>query len=193
MQRSIISARPANGNANWYFDGSAFYGIAAAAASGVSNAMPAASITYTTNRYITLLTNVAGYWSPGFDGGISGYSNYNSFTTNGNIKCYGQNNWFIMATVDSYNGQRQSYQAGFLTWFTTNAFLGTNYSNIPIGAISHVDEPLELADDTYDYYRDWALGKMFIICAWAGQRGTYSINPNSDIWFQAIGDPFIAK
>jgi hypothetical protein len=97
-----------------------------------------------------------------------------------------------MATVDSFNGQRVTFQANYLTWFASNAFWGANYSNTPIGAITHVDEPTAAADDTGNYFGNWASGKCFAICAWAGQIGTYG-GTNTDLYFQAVGDPFVTK
>jgi hypothetical protein len=103
-----------------------------------------------------------------------------------------------MATIDSFNGQRVTFQANYLTWYAINAFGGTNYSNTPIGAITHVDEPQSFADDVYDYYGNWAAGKCFAICAWAGQIGTYVQSGGfpygtTDSYFQAVGDPFVTK
>jgi hypothetical protein len=142
-----------------------FTSFATQASLGVSNAIVAPSVDYTVTNHIYAGTNVAGYWSGGTDSGLGG--SYNSFATNGQVIFSGNSDWFIMATVDSYNGQRDNFQAGFLTWFATNSFGGTNYSNTPIGAAIHVDEPTTGGEEnTYVYFRDWALGKPFGITAW---------------------------
>jgi hypothetical protein len=99
-----------------------------------------------------------------------------------------------MAGVDSYNGQRppppdNKNQVTFIQWFAADAFEGTNYSNTPVGAITHVDEPYGL-DDTYDYYGNWASAKTFAISAYhsfANAGGT--VQQES----QAVGDPFVTK
>jgi hypothetical protein len=188
----IISGSKAGyGNTNWCFDGAAYTAFATQAALGVSNALASPSMTYTTNTYITLGTNVAGYWSPGFDGGISSYSNYNSYATNGDVKFRGTNGWFIMATVDSFNGQRDSFQTGFIQWFAASAFGGTNYSNTPIGTVDHVDEPTTGGEeDDYTYYRDWALGKPFGITVWDALHNNYL---NDFVHCAANGDPFVSR
>jgi hypothetical protein len=190
----IISGRKAAlPNTQWFFDGGCcFSGDAILSGLGVSNALSSPSVIVTTNQYITTASNVAGYWSAGFDGGISGYSNFNSYATNGDVKFKGMNNWYIMATVDSYNGVRGgilAYQGGFLTWFSTNSFGGTNYSNTPICALGHVSEPGPGEENRYTYYRDWALGKPFVITAWDSFfTGQYGFK-----YCTAFGDPFVSQ
>jgi len=187
------------GNTNWYFDGAGYpttngnYNwIGTDAEEGVTNADPMASIYGSINthypNYIATATNVAGYWTAGWDGGLGDTTMF----VDGKVRFFGNSGWYIMATVDSFNGQRITGQANYLTWFATNALGGTNYSNTPVGGITHVDEPLVYADDVYDYYGNWASGKCFAICAWAGQIGTYP-NGITDSFFQAVGDPFVRK
>jgi hypothetical protein len=142
--------------------------------------------------HITKGTNVAGYFSWGQDGGLG-----QAYATNGTVTFNNASGWYLVATAESYNGRRSSFQGSFLNWFSSGAFGGTSYSNTPVGAISHVDEPSEFADNTYNYFGLWAAGKSFAICAWAGQVGTYYENGYPswyvDFWFQASGDPFITK
>jgi hypothetical protein len=192
----FISASKSNyGNTSWYFDGGyspgagVYTSFATQAALGVSNALSSPSITYTTNTHILQATNVAGYWSGGTDSGLGGPNN--SFATNGQVTFSGSSGWFIMATVDSFNGERETGQAGFLTWFATNAFLGTNYSTTPIGAVTHVDEPYtDGEENTYVYYRDWAVGRPFGITAWHAlfSNGNYNFKECA-----VVGDPFTMK
>lgn len=115
-----------------------------------------------------------------------------------NIQFSGNSGWYIMTTIDSYDGQRDNAaepgsanQADFLSWFSTNSFGGTNYSNTPVGAVTTVDEPhLQGKVGPDAYYGNWALGKSFGISAWAGQAEG---NGWPGIMFQAVGDPFVRK
>jgi hypothetical protein len=189
------------GTSYWYFDDAGaptnanYLPLGSFGAAGVeSNGVLSSTVTYTptNSTHISKGTNVAGYFTWGWDGGLGGGypTNYVSFS--------GNSGWYLIATAESFNGQRiPDYgQCSFLQWFATTAFYGTNYSNTPIGAISHVDEPLEYADNDFDYFGFWAAGKSFVICAWAGQVGTYADygSPgDSDFWFQATGDPFVIK
>jgi len=71
----------------------------------------------------------------------------------------------------------------FIQWFSSNAFGGTNYSNTPIGAVTHVEEPgLPDVENSSVYFGLWETGKNFAICAWNSRQTPY---------FQAVGDPFI--
>jgi hypothetical protein len=199
-QKLFISARAANyGNSNWYFDDANAIHPYSAALFGVegveTNGVPTNNITYTPlsdTTNITRGTNVAGYCTWGVNGGLPAdyaISNVVSFSAS--------STWYIIATVESFNGQRVTGQGNFLEWFSTGAFGSTNYTNTPVGAISHVDEPHEYADNTYNYFGLWSAGKSFAVCAWAGQIGTYSENGYSagysDFWFQATGDPFVNR
>jgi len=87
-------------------------------------------------------------------------------------------------TLESFNGQRcDPGQGTFLKWFSPIAFGGTNYSNTPVGAVTHVLEPdLAGVNDSYTYFGLWAAGKDFAICAWNSRMTPY---------FQAVGDPFV--
>jgi hypothetical protein len=183
------------GNINWYFDDDQgaypSFPLGLEAAQGVeSNGVSSLSVTYTSftnGTHITEGTNVAGYFTWGYNGGLGG-----GYDTNEAISFVGASTWYLIATAESFNGQRVSFQGNFLAWFSSNAFAGTNYSNTPVGAITHVNEPDVYADDCYDYFGDWAAGKSFAICAWAGQIGTYP-NGMTDLYFQAVGDPFIRQ
>jgi hypothetical protein len=187
------------GNTIWCFDGghssTEHPNLADEADAGVLSADPLASIIYTTStNHIFLATNVAAYYSGGWDDGLgSGPDNTNSFATNGEVVFSGKSGWYLMATLDSFNGQRVTFQSSFLTWFASNAFGGTSYSNTPVGAITHVDEPSPCADDVFDYYGTWASGKCFAICAWAGQQGQTACTGYTDLYFQAVGDPFVKQ
>jgi hypothetical protein len=182
-------------NVNWYFDdadGYAGYPVGLNAMYGIeSNGVSSAAITYTpdtnTATHITQATNVLGYFTWGDDSNWGG-----GYATNGAVSFWGASTWYLIATTESYNGQRVTGQGNFLDWYSSNAFGGTNYSNTPVGAITHVEEPTDAADNTYAYFGYWAAGKCFAICAWAGQIGTYG-GTNTDMYFQAVGAPFVRK
>jgi hypothetical protein len=184
----IIISASAGGyaNTNWYFDGAPGYEeLGTYAEQGVTNVDPTASITGSSEpisvNYIKQATNVAGYYNPGW---WCDSNPYMFDSTNNYVSFFGHSGWFIMATVDSYSGVRDTFQAGFLSWFTTNSFAGTNYSNTPVGGVTYVDEPTVGGEvDKAAYFGDWAAGKSFAICAWATQV----------MKLQVVGDPFVKK
>ncbi len=176
------------GNTNWYFevdDASSYFG-GLLAEEAVTNADPTASVFVAhVPAHITLATNVAGYYSVGWDGGHSG-----GMATNGDVVFSGNSGWYIMASVDSFNGQRDAggFQSGFVTWFASDAFGGTNYSNTPLGAVTHVEEPQGNVENCYTYYGNWALGKPFAFTAWFALYTTGTCFPCA-----VVGDPFVKK
>jgi alpha-tubulin suppressor-like RCC1 family protein len=189
----VISASAGSySNSIWYFDEQAYSYYGANAAEGVTNAKPTATIVAPTATYTSQATNVAGYFTAGWDGGLgTGPGRTNSFATNGQVLFFGNSSWYIMTTIDSFDGQRSTFQASFLTWFASNAFGGTNYSNTPVGAVSTVDEPgVTGKPSPYYYYGSWASGKPFGISAWWGQSVGFG---TPGIRFQATGDPFVRQ
>jgi hypothetical protein len=197
-QTLFISAPPTYyGSPNWYFDDAqGLYPstpIGLEAAEGVSNAISNPDVTYTPftdNTHITKGTNVVGYFTWGTSGQLPA-----TYAIDGTISFFGSSTWYLIATGESYNGQRvpAEPQGNFLNWYSFGAFGATNYLNTPVGAISHVDEPHAYADNSYNYFGLWASGKSFAISAWGGQVGTYPLQGESDYWFQATGDPFVNK
>jgi hypothetical protein len=195
------------GNTNWYFDYGGSTGFSTTdpaylysssysinAVFGVTNVDPLASVILSTYpNASTLATNVAGYFTCGWDCG----GDVNLFD-DGSIKFFGQSGWYIMTTIDSFDGQRDTdpsqhdfVQANFLSWFTTNSFGGTNYSNTPVGAVTTVEEPqVQGHVNPAVYFGDWEAGKSFAISAWAAQTIG---NGLPGIYFQAVGDPFVKK
>jgi alpha-tubulin suppressor-like RCC1 family protein len=190
----ISASKGGYGNTNWYFDDAeSSDDFGALAAAGVSNAEPSASI-FTTFEpsFTTNATNVAGYYTCGWNCNTNtGFA----FATNGAVKFFVNSGWYIMGTLDSFNGQRvpvlNAYESSFLTWFASNAFGGSNYSNTPVGAITHVDEPTTGGEENrYYYYGDWALGTSFGITAWDALVN----NPDGNFRECAVvGDPFTIK
>jgi alpha-tubulin suppressor-like RCC1 family protein len=176
------------GNTNYYFDGVGGFGnFAADAKSGVLSINNSASIIYSNSpidivsNHIATGSNVAGYECSGAHSALM-----NKYATNGFVQWAGNSGWWIIQTVESYNGQRyETIQGNFLQWYSSSAFGGTNYSNTPIGAVSHVDEPTSLGvNNSFIYFGLWESEKNFAICAWNSRATTH---------FQAVGDPFTIK
>lgn len=130
---------------------------------------------------IAAAMNVAGYICCGAYSALGGL-----YPTDGNIKWSGHSRWWIIETVESFNGTRGGYgQGNFIQWFSSNAFGGTNYSNTPIGAVSHTEEPELLGiENSPAYFGLWAAGKNFAICAWTSRNTPF---------FQAVVDPFVTR
>ncbi len=144
-------------------------------------------------NHITVGLNNAGYISYGAHSSLVIYYTNNDgalsscFATNGFPQWSGNSGWWIIETVESYNGQRlnNADQSNFIQWFSSIAFGGTNYSNTPVGAVCHVEEPgLSGVNDASIYFGLWAAGKNFAICAWQSRLTPF---------FQAVGDPFVTK
>ncbi|HEY2951452.1 MAG TPA: hypothetical protein VGK40_02655 [Verrucomicrobiae bacterium] len=190
--RVLISARQgAYGNTNYYFDNLrilpnyAIYGsVVWAATNGVlANGVSSSAITYVDNgqQHIANASNVAGYMSWGANGGMGA-----DYATNGTLSFTGNSGWYVIETVESYNGQRTDPGQGtFMKWFSATAFGGTNYGHTPAAAVTHVHEPHTYGvNDSYSYFGLWSAGKSFAICAW---------NSLNTPFFQAVGDPLITK
>ena len=186
----VISASTGSyGNTNYYFDNcpSPVYTSAGSPAAGVLSANPLASAVSVggddgfTNLavHITSGTNVVGYLSRGSHSALG-----NQYAIDSKVKWFGNSGWWIIETLESYNGLPGEGQGDFWQWFSSNAFAGTNYSNIPVGAVTHVDEPFSGVNDASIYFGLWERRKNFAICAWNSSRTLY---------FQAVGDPFVTK
>jgi hypothetical protein len=67
-------------------------------------------------------------------------------------------------------------------WFSSNAFGGTSYSNTPVFAVTHVEEPYLTGINYKTIFKLWEMGRLAIECAWS------SASSNKH---QAIGDPLI--
>jgi alpha-tubulin suppressor-like RCC1 family protein len=177
------------GNTNYYFEDAQgaypAYPFAFQAMQGVtSNGVSASNVDYlsfTNTTHITHGTNVSGYLTWGANGGLGG-----GYPTNGAVVFTGQSTWYLIETIESFNGQRgDPGQGTFLKWSLPNAFGGTNYSNTPVGMVTHVEEPQAPGCEASQvYFGLWVSGKNFAICAWNSRRTPY---------FQAVGDPFVVK
>jgi hypothetical protein len=170
-------------------------GVLSAAIPAITNANPSAGITYidgveTINipflPHITNAVNVAGYICWGAHSDWVATMNDGDFPLDGNAIWSGNSGWWIIKTVESFNGKRDSgNQSNFIKWFSPNAFGGTNYSNTPVGGCSNVEEPgLEGGNIISSYFSLWSSGKNFGVCAW---------NAVNTPFFQVVGDPFVAR
>jgi hypothetical protein len=143
---------------------------------------------YTNVVCIAQATNVAGYWTKGTHGTVTNYT----FPVDQEVVFSGNSSWYIMTTIESFNGQRywnNQSQSSFVMWFAPDAFGGTDYSNTPVGSVSHVDEPRSWID-LQTYYGLWAAGKNFAICAWNARQAATTQEAQK---FQAVGDPFVIQ
>ena len=147
----------------------------------ISNENPSASIIYSSNAVIRTGSNVRGYVSWGTHDGVFS----NTYPVDGSVIWSGNSKWWIIATIESFNGQRCCPQGCVERWFAENAWGGTNYDNTPVGAVSHIEEPGFLLNGP-TYMSLWDEGFLFSECAWASKDS--GSNP-----FQAIGDPLIRK
>jgi len=148
---------------------------------GVNTITTNGLITYNA-PYIASATNVAGYICWGEHSVQLG----GEYATNGLVNWHGNSGWWIIETLESFDGMRSGCgQGNFVQWFSSNAFGGTNYVNTPVGAVSHVEEPeIGNLEDSAVYFGLWASGKNFAICAW---------NSRQTQFFQAVGDPFVKR
>jgi len=132
-------------------------------------------------NHITNAVSVAGYASWGYHSTNLG----SGYATNGSVVFRGNSGWYLIQTFESQNGQRYDPNEGtFIKWFSSNAFGSTGYSNTPVGAVSHTDEPYLVYVNNPTYFGFWEMGKNFAQCAWASRATTN---------FQAVGDPFVTK
>jgi alpha-tubulin suppressor-like RCC1 family protein len=184
----IISAHAGTyNNMNYYFDDAfgyvgpyrpgtnAMLGVIAAGAAQSNVVYVGAS------THISYGTNVAGYLTWGGNAGQGG-----DYPTNGSVVFTGESGWWIIETVESYNGQRFRLNQGtFMRWFAANAFGGANFANTPAGAVCHVDEPgYSDVNDASLYFAYWHLSHRFAHCAW---------NSRQTPFFLAVGDPLITR
>ncbi len=194
----------AYGGTNYYFDDAQpvaqytnFFAARdyrdAVLAAGVS----ASAITYVDARpavpqpedHILLATNVAGYVTWGYNACMgSQYAIEPEYVSRcgwvfPNVVFLGDSGWYLIHTIESFNGWRQSHQGNFIDWFSSNAFGGTGYSNTPVCAASHVEEP-EAGHYRPEFFGLWVKGKSFAKAVWLSNRTTH---------LQAIGDPFVAR
>ena len=144
---------------------------------GVANSR----ITYTTTSlpHIKTCNNVTGYETWGANGGLG-----SDYAKNGFISFHDHSNWFLIKTIESFNGQWITSQGNFVNWFSAKAFGGANYSNTPVGATTNVEEPTTAGLAGPSYFADWEKGMLFAEAAWDSRQTTF---------FMAVGDPLVTR
>jgi len=128
--------------------------------------------------------DVVGYLCWGWNGGMHGnYAVPEPEAHGGKVRFSGKSNWYLIQTIESFNGRREVHQGHFTQWFSHWAFGGTNYSSTPICAVTHVDEPgLFGVNEPTILWKKWIEGEIFAKCAWDSVKST-------PIMF--VGDPLI--
>jgi hypothetical protein len=109
------------------------------------------------------------------------------FNVNGTVQFYGESSWYVMTTLESYNGRLADPTLScFGRWFSANSFSGTNYSylNTPVGAAGNADE-CSCDPDPKILFSLWAQGKNLAICTWNSMP--------SHQFPVAVGDPFTRR
>lgn len=72
----------------------------------------------------------------GVHGGLPG-----TYPYDGTISFGGKSNWWLVKTIESYNGIINSGQGNFEGFFNPSCAGGFLYSRTPIGMVCHTDEP----------------------------------------------------
>ena len=142
---------------------------------------PAAAV-FQNQAHISLATNPAGMMTWGTNGGlpVDYATNGKSLVINGT-----STNWYLLLTVESYNGQRNNgSQSSFVQWYKSNAFGGAGYSNTPVGSVGHTEEPYLDGVSKGSYFVAWEKGLLSSEAAWASR------NTNC---FMPVGDPWVKK
>ena len=136
-----------------------------------------------TDTALTSASNVSGI----FHRGIYGYGWNKNYATDGTIRFDGTSGWYLAETAESFNGLwlTNGEQGSFITWFSKNAYGGTNYKNTPIAAVSHVIEPGARGYNGPFLFVCWDSGKPFAYCAWK--------STNSPFALQVVGDPLVSR
>jgi alpha-tubulin suppressor-like RCC1 family protein len=156
----------------------------------------ASNIDYATDEFpppdahIYSATNVATYYCWGGHAVFLGpYPPF--FNVNGTVQFYGQSSWYVMTTLESYNGRlADTGLSCFGRWFSANSFSGTNYNylNTPVGAAANADE-CGCDPDPKILFGLWAQGKNLAICTWNSMPSQLPSHP----YAVAVGDPFTRR
>ena len=153
----------------------------------LAGGFPSAQLIYqasSTNRFFSA-TNLAGFANWGT------YAFARRWVLDGRVTFYGDSSWYILKTIESYNGRRGTYgdQSNYTDWFNRQAFGQLNgrlnYENTPVGAVCHAGEPGGCCThNAAVYFGRWNAGKHFVICAWESKNS---------VDFIAIGDPLVVR
>ncbi len=129
---------------------------------------------------ISTLKDVAGFVTWGANGGREP-----TYSGDGSIKFSGNSSWWVLNTIESFNGQqRVAWQGSYERWFAKNAFGSVNYENTPVAATAHTTEPSLLGVADASLYACWESGKLWIDCAASATRTPSYLN---------LGDPYISR
>jgi hypothetical protein len=132
-----------------------------------------------TNAHLARGADVLGYESWGVNGGMpSTYPNDRS------VVFTGKSNWYLVKTVESWNGIIASGQGNFEQWFSATTGGGWHYARTPIGMACHTDEPFVSGIEGSMYMCNWEAGLLFSECAWSSRKTKY---------FMAVGDPLVKR
>lgn len=157
---------------------------------------PSANITYSgdpadtnptpdQNDNITSASNVSGYSTWGRNADLGG-----NYANDGTVTFTGNSNWYIIRTIESFNGRRSTFQENIQGWFASNAFGGTSYANTPVFAVSHTEEPFLSGVNDGEFFGMWEAedtsGPAFLAieAAWSSRNTPY---------FQCLGDPLVKR
>jgi hypothetical protein len=134
--------------------------------------------------YLTSAKDVLGFSSWGANG--CAVNPCGDYAVDGSIKFSGNSNWYIIQTIESHNGQigGDGWQGDYTKWFSANAFGGTNYSNTPVGAVAHVDEPTLNGVNGPVFFECWDSGQLLIDCGWMSRNAMQDM---------VVGDPWVRK
>ena len=131
------------------------------------------------NPHLASGADVTGYECWGANGGMSA-----TYPNDRSIFFTGKSNWYLVKTIESYNGIVGSDHGTFEKWFSPNTAGGWQYSRTPIGMACHTDEPSLGGVEGSMYMCNWEAGLLFSECAWSSRRTKY---------FMAVGDPLVKR
>ena len=132
-----------------------------------------------TKSHLTRAADVLGYESWGANGGMS-----STYPNDLSLSFIGKSNWYLVKTIESYNGIIASGHGNFEQWFNARAGGGWNYSRTPIGMACHTDEPSLGGVEGTMYMCNWEAGLLFSECAWSSRKTKH---------FMAVGDPLVKR
>ena len=126
------------------------------------------------------LKDVIGFHTFGFHGFVGG-----EYAIDGRYKFIGKSDAYIIKTVESFNGNVDwgPQQGNYGHWFSEKAFGGTNYSNTPLAALVHVEEPYFAGAWPAISFLCWEKGEIIADCA-----NQTMVTSSSAV----IGDPLVS-
>jgi hypothetical protein len=124
-------------------------------------------------------TDVLGYETWGVHGGLPG-----TYPYDGTISFGGKSNWWLVKTIESYNGIIASGQGNFEGFFNPRCAGGFFHSRTPVGMACHTDEPRLGGIEGPQYLANWEKGLLFSECAWSSRKTPF---------FMAVGDPLVTR